>query len=271
MDQRLKAIDMDRVLLFVVVIIVLPVLSACSGRSVFSGIAGRLGQFENDWVEIPSGAFMMGDEQGDDDEEPVHRVYLDTFWISRFEVTNEAFGRCVEAAVCNDLEEGPIGGPRHPVVHVRWEDARTYCNWIGGRLPTEAEWERSARGGLDRARYPWGDQQVTCEHSALNGAQFGYCQGRSVQVGRFAPNRYGLHDMAGNAWEWVADWYDKDYYQAAPESNPTGPETGRYKVIRGGGWNYSVYGLRIAYRSVALPDSRANFIGFRCVLEGPPG
>lgn len=223
-----------------------------------------------DWVQIPAGNFLMGDLEGDDDEKPVHSVDLGVYWITRFEITNQQYNKCVEAGACRTLDVIHSDRVREPVVNVSWQDAQDFCGWMDSRLPTEAEWEKAARGGLEAGRYPWGDAEVTCDQGAENGAQFGYCLGELANVGSYPANGYGLYDMAGNAWEWVADWYAKDYYESSPELNPSGPETGKYKVIRGGGWNYSVYGLRVAYRSVSYPDSRANFIGFRCARTDEP-
>jgi formylglycine-generating enzyme required for sulfatase activity len=223
-----------------------------------------------DWVQIPAGRFLMGDMEGDDDEKPVHSVDLGTFWITRFEITNQQYLKCVQAGACQGQEVMHSDRAREPVVNVSWQDAQDFCVWMEGRLPTEAEWEKAARGGLEAGRYPWGDAEVTCDQRAENGAQFGYCPGERAVVGTYPANGYGLYDVAGNAWEWVADWYSKDYYQSSPDIDPQGPQTGRYKVLRGGGWNYTVYGLRVAYRSVSYPDSRANFIGFRCArTDGP--
>jgi formylglycine-generating enzyme required for sulfatase activity len=216
------------------------------------------------WVKIPAGEFEMGHSEGDDDEKPVHSVYLNTYKIGRYEVTNGQYGKCVQDKVCLPSGSAIAGYEDHPVVNVTWQEAQTFCEWLGGRLPTEAEWEKAARGGLEGRLYPWGNDEVICDLGEENGVQFGYCDGDTIPVGSFGGNGYGLYDMAGNAWEWVADWYDENYYEYSSHENPMGPETGKYRVIRGGAWNYTVYGLRVAYRSVSYPDSRANFIGFRC-------
>jgi formylglycine-generating enzyme required for sulfatase activity len=245
-------------------------ITGCAGiRSSISSSPDRLIP-HGDWVMIPSGSFQMGDEEGDDDEEPVHEVLLDAYWITRYEITNHQYLECVDAGVCSEVAIVQDGLAQHPVVNVNWGEAQDFCAWVGARLPTEAEWEKAARGGLNGGRYPWGKTEVSCDREAKNGAQFGYCSGEALPVGSFPPNGYGLHDMAGNAWEWVADWYDENYYQVTPSNNPTGPEAGIYKIMRGGAWNYTVYGLRVAYRSVSYPESRANFIGFRCARTDVP-
>jgi formylglycine-generating enzyme required for sulfatase activity len=218
----------------------------------------------NYWVEIPAGEFSMGFEEGDDDEIPVHTVYLDSYLIEKYEITNSQYDLCVKAGICpsNGTEKPDLAD--HPAMNLSWSDAQQFCQWINGRLPTEAEWENAARGKLQGKLYPWGNEEVLCDLGAKNGVQFGYCAGDTQPVGSFAANGYGLYDMAGNTWEWVADWYGEDFYQVSPAKNPKGPESGKYRVIRGGAWNYTIYGLRVTYRSVSSPESKANFIGFRC-------
>jgi formylglycine-generating enzyme required for sulfatase activity len=212
----------------------------------------------------------MGAEEGDDDEEPMHNVLLNPYWITSTEITKDQYHACVKAGDCRSSLDSGFSTSNEPVVYVNWFEAQDYCAWVGGRLPTEAEWEKAGRGGLVGARYPWGDSEVSCDTAAPNGAQFGYCAGGLMPVGSFAENGFGLFDMAGNAWEWVSDWYDEDYYHYSPVEDPSGPKDGKYKVIRGGGWNYTVYGLRVAYRSVSFPESQTNFIGFRCVRDTLP-
>jgi formylglycine-generating enzyme required for sulfatase activity len=223
-------------------------------------------------VYIPEGEFEMGSEDGDDNEKPVHTVYLDAYWIDQTEVTNAMYQGCVAAGAC-DLPSNTdyynnASYADHPVVYVSWFDAQAFCEWAGRRLPTEAEWEKAARGGLVGKEYPWGDEAPVCTPSAQNGAQYDPCEGGTLPVKTFAPNGYGLFDMAGNVWELVADWYQKDYYVNSPGNNPQGPSSGRYRVVRGGGWSYNDY-LRVAYRYASSPVYSYYQIGFRCA--GEPG
>jgi formylglycine-generating enzyme required for sulfatase activity len=199
-----------------------------------------------------------------DDEKPVHTVYLKAFWVDQIEVTQAQFKKFVRAEnysanACGD-------GDDYPVACVSWYDAQAYCDWAGRRLPTEAEWEKAARGGLEGKAYPWGDEAPLCAPGAQNGAQYDSCNGQTVPVKTFAANGYGLYDMAGNVWEWVADWYQSDYYANSPSRNPLGPEVGSHRILRGGSWSYNVNYLRVAYRHGDLPEYSASNIGFRCVV-----
>jgi formylglycine-generating enzyme required for sulfatase activity len=221
-------------------------------------------------VYVPAGSFAMGSDEFDD-EKPIHTVYLDTFWIDRTEVSNAQYRRCVEAGVCQVPTTCDLGDPTyddgskkdHPVVCVNWSQARTYCEWAGARLPTEAQWEKAARG-TDGRTYPWGDSQPDC-----NRAQYGGCDGQTVPVGSIAAGTspYGALDIAGNVWEWVADWYDADYYASSPERNPPGPATGAGRVLRGGSWGSHWYSVRAAYRESGYPPARSYRIGFRCAVS----
>lgn len=221
---------------------------------------------------IPSGEFWMGRthttsveqaiilERDRRDDFPAHKVYVDAYYMDKYEVTNEEYARFAEAASAAKPWYWPggkvaKGEERQPIHDVSWKEADSYCRWTGKRLPTEAEWERAARGGLDRMRYPWGDE------GGRGRAHTGSSTGPTA-VGSFAPNAYGLHDMAGNVWEWTNDWYDRDYYPVTPERNPQGVSTGRYKVIRGGGWTDGT--TLNSFRNYADPEMRTSIIGFRC-------
>jgi formylglycine-generating enzyme required for sulfatase activity len=216
-------------------------------------------------VLIPGGAFRMGSDAGGD-ESPIHSVFLETYYIDQYEVTNAHYAACVDAGVCEEVNPSELRDPEFagfPVRYVRWEQAVTYCEWRGGFLPTEAQWEKAARGGLDSMEYPWGDEPGGCEPGAANGAQYAACGASTVAVGSFAPNGYGLYDVVGNVWEWTADWYDRSYYGESPESNPPGPEFGTLRVRRGGSWGFNDDYLRVANRTSVEPVGYAD-IGVRC-------
>ncbi|MBI4401673.1 MAG: formylglycine-generating enzyme family protein [Nitrospirae bacterium] len=220
---------------------------------------------------IPAGEFWMGVDGpiGLDDERPRHKVWLEAFAMDHYEVTTSRYARFLAATGRTPpwLWESvnlAIHGDR-PVIGVDWYDADTYCRWAGKRLPTEAEWEKAARG-TDERRYPWGNQVPTAElanHAV--GARFSYSQAL-MPVGRYdkAASPFGLYDMAGNVWEWVQDWYDGGYYERSPERNPIGPEQGQFKVLRGGSWSELPKYLLTYGRFKLPPTTRNSYTGFRC-------
>jgi len=213
-------------------------------------------------VAVPAGQFLMGSD-GDDDEKPQHRVTLDGFHIDKYEVTNALYGKFMSATGRRAPEywnDSKFNSPQQPVVGVSWQDADAYCRWAGKRLPTEAEWEKAARG-TDGRRYPWGDQW---EASRANSRESG--RGSTVEVSSYptGASPYGAYNMAGNVWEWAGDWYDKEYYKRSPDRNPKGPDAGTDRVVRGGSWDSSPFALRAADRGSDAQDSRLNYLGFRC-------
>ena len=223
-------------------------------------------------VRIPAGEFLMGSEMGYPAERPVHRVSVEAFYLGVHPVTNEQYARFVAETGHRlpylddrrvqqenwhpETHTHPLARAKHPVVLVSWRDAQAYCEWAGGRLPTEAEWEWAARGGAEGKLYPWGDDidPVFANYDNPNG---------TTPVCSYPANGYGLHDMAGNVWEWVADWYDPHYYARSPRENPLGPETGTTKILRGGAWLLFPEFCRVAYRFRNSPNFRFNLIGFR--------
>jgi formylglycine-generating enzyme required for sulfatase activity len=244
-----------------------------------------------DMALVTAGEFLMGspdvDPKAGDDEKPQHTVDLEAFWIDRTEVTNgqyvqflNAIGShtgacggydCVETQVEDKYshilrrnQDGQYmverGFENHPVTQVSWYGAQAYCAWAGTRLPTEAEWEKATRGTDGRA-YPWSSESPNCDK-----AQYGECGGATVPVGSrpAGASPYGVLDMAGNVWEWVADWYDPAYYGSSPAQNPQGPDSGVRKVFRGGSWGYPPAFLRTTDRARNRPTYAGFNVGFRC-------
>ncbi|HMV55905.1 MAG TPA: SUMF1/EgtB/PvdO family nonheme iron enzyme [Nitrospira sp.] len=252
--------------------------AAASGTSA-EGIKGKDGA---PMVLIPAGPFTMGSNDGLPAERPEHTVTLDAFYIDRYEVSMKHYRSFLveakhDAPPTWDDEAAETVGDR-PAVGMGWADAKAYCAWAGKRLPTEAEWEKAARG-TDGRRYPWGQMQPFVDIANYNRGVWvseavtltsvsGGVEGMSVRHGLKEGGRspYGLHHMAGNAAEWVADWYDREYYSKSPEKNPTGPETGEKKVIRGGSWSDLPVALRSSARVSAEPDFQDRAIGFRCAM-----
>ncbi len=218
---------------------------------------------------IAAGEFDMGSTSGSGNERPVHRVFLDAYYIDRYEVTNALYRKCVQAGTCTPPSD--VRSFKHtnyynnqsldeyPVIWVNWEQARTFCEWRGARLPTEAEWEKAARGGLEGKLYTWGDDAPDCKRANFTG-----CAGDANQAGSYAPNGYELFDMAGNVWEWVNDYYSSTYYRSSPASNPAGPAASVYRVVRGGAWDYYSDYLRVSTRLQRSPGDSQGSTGFRC-------
>jgi len=214
-------------------------------------------------IYVPPGDFNMGTFGSY--EEALHTVYLDGYWIYKTEVTNAMFRLCIELGECTE-PVGQYGWWDRPFEYASWGDAYIYCRWAENRLPTEAEWEKAARG-TDGRTYPWGEG---IDHSLA--LYDNYKGGGTTKVGSYpeGASPYGLLDMAGNVWEWVADWYDDSYYQNSPAQNPPGPESGGlwpYRVLRGGSYNSSIEELRSAYR---MFDRSSTVHGFRCASSTKP-
>jgi formylglycine-generating enzyme required for sulfatase activity len=210
---------------------------------------------------VPAGEFIMGS----------NTVYLDAFWIDKTEVTNAMYARCVHAGTCSaprssrshtrEIYYGDHEFDDYPVIYVSWMDAQNYCSWAGGRLPTEAEWEKAARG-TDGRTFPWGEVDPSGFVDLLN-----YRAQDTTEVGIYpaGASPYGALDMAGNVSEWVADWLSLDYYNNPPPANPSGPDSGEYRVWRGGSWATSLTELvRTSSRTGNFPTDASGGIGFRC-------
>jgi iron(II)-dependent oxidoreductase len=217
------------------------------------------GDVHDEAIFIPGGKFFMGAADGDSDEEPVHEVSVASFYMDVHEVTNAQYKVFAEATSrpLPPFWQPEFDKPDEPVVGVSWDDAQVYAAWAGKRLPTEAEWEYAARGGMAGQKYFWGD---TPDKRFANYGSFGI-----VQVKKFAPNPYGLHDMTGNVWEWCSDWYAPDFYAVSPDAEVTGPVAGALKVLRGGAWYCGPDEVRSANRFYSAPDARSYTVGFRCV------
>ena len=196
----------------------------------------------------------------------------DAFWIDKFEVTNALYKKCEDAGKCStpsdrksytrDSYYGNSQFDNYPVIYISWNDANAFCTWVGRRLPTEAEWEKAARG-TEKWTYSWGN---TFDKNLLNSSEGG--RGDTTAVGSYpsGANPYGALDMSGNVWEWVADWYDSYYYSISPRNNPRGPSSGGYRVLRGGSFYTNADSARAMSRSFILkPDNRLGYVGFRCV------
>jgi len=229
-------------------------------------------------ILIPAGSFQMGCDVNNSaescfrDEQPLHTVNLDAYYIDKYEVTNVRYKACVDAGGCTAPQYssswtrpsyyGNATYNNFPVINVTWHQANAFCVWAGKRLPTEAEWEKAARGGSDTRKYPWGNGAP--DSTLLN---YNRNVDDTTAVGSYpaGASPYGVMDMAGNVWEWVNDWYQADYYSVSPGSNPQGPATGQFRVVRGGSWGSSGSRVRSAYRNYVHPDGWGNGNGFRCV------
>ena len=224
-----------------------------------------------EWINIPAGNFQMGDNfsEGSSDELPVHTVYLSAYKISKYEVTFDQYDAfCDDTGRSKPVDIGWGRGTR-PVLKVSWNDAKAFCDWMSQKtgknihLPTEAQWEKAARG-TDQRRYPWGNSDPSCSIVRYN-----FCQEGTMPVGSYSSgvSPYGTHDMAGNVWEWCSDRYSSTYYSSSPGSNPKGPSSGSTRVGRGGGWYHGAYGVRSAYRSNAIPSYTSDYVGFRLAQD----
>jgi formylglycine-generating enzyme len=226
-------------------------------------------------VRIPEGWFLMGSDVGQDNERPVHRVWVDAFSLAACQVTNDDYARFLSAtgnAPPPFWNDANFNHPQQPVVAVSWFEAIKYCDWLSAttgrrcRLPTEAEWERAARGGIEGQLFPWGNDPP----ASLPDYDKRWKSGPEP-VARYEPNAFGLYDICANVHEWCSDWYQPHYYAASPERNPLGPESGERRASRGGSWRHHIKVTRCAARSSIPPQFQYADYGFRvaCELTNP--
>lgn len=234
----------------------------------------------SEMVYIPAGSFMMGASEENLQamfwDKPAHEVVLDAFWIDKYEVTNDQFAKCVATGYCVQPRllssqtqteyYGKADFADYPVIYVDWNQASYYCNWVGKRLPTEAEWEKAARG-TDSRIYPWGNNGDPANLMNVDRLQ----DGDTEKVGSYpdGASPYGVLDMGGNVWEWTADLFDKDYYTYSPTENPTGSSEGQIHAVRGLSWAYVFPNKLITTRNKADAYTYTYDLGFRCALSAP--
>ena len=256
---------------------------------------GGLDNFPHDMAPIPAGEFLMGGNDNDalDNEKPQHTVYIDAFYMDMYEVTNVKYKKFIDEnpdwgknSILSEYHDGdylrlwngndyPKDKDYHPVVYVSWYAAMAYARWVGKRLPTEAEWEKASRGGLNNKKYPWGNFRNPSKANYGN-----YVRG-TTPVGSYSPNDYGLYDVSGNVWEWCLDAYNQNFYDASPRDNPISGEsltgiTNNFmhiktrRVLRGGSRSSKHDYIRVAYRGSGDPTGTSDNVGFRCVKEQIP-
>lgn len=258
---------------------------ACAGSLIFScskdDSKNDADSHHEGMVLVEAGEFLMGSNDGYADEKPVHKVYIEKFYMDTYEVTNAQYceflnrqgDQAESGTIWINLEDGGCrivkqdgkyiphnGYAAHPVVMVTWHGASDYAAWAGKRLPTEAEWEYACRGGRSSASYTYSGSNQPNEVAWYEDN----AGGSTHPVGSKKANELGIYDMSGNVWEWCQDWLDLEYYSASPHKNPTGPDMGNFRVTRGGSWDDAAKGIRCTCRGGSVPSSSYNYLGFRC-------
>jgi formylglycine-generating enzyme required for sulfatase activity len=251
------------------------VFAACNSIGSKKGMPSSA-PVRNEMTAVPAGWFWMGSEDGEQDEKPIHRVWLDSFFIDRFPVTNAQYDVFLNDAGYEKplyWDDGRCNDPNQPVVGISWADAVAYCSWRSKKegaaitLPTEAQWEKAARGD-DKRKYPWGNEPPDNKRAPTGILE----KMPKVGVCELGRSPFGVSDLVGNVWNWCLDWYEKDYYRKSGERNPAGPESGMRKVVRGGNFGFlgccsgtPAYALRTSRRNSFHRSIQKKSIGFRCV------
>jgi len=215
-------------------------------------------------VFVQGGTFQMGSNDGGSDEKPIHSVTLSDYYISKYEVTFAEYDKFCESTGRTKPSDYGWGRGNRPVINVSWNDAAAYCTWAGGRLPTEAEWEYAAKGGASATLSHQYSGSANIDEVAWYSSNSG---SKTHEVGIKQPNELGIYDMSGNVWEWCNDWYDENYYKDSPKTNPQGPSSGTYRVLRGGSWNNAYNNCRSADRNRSNPTGAFINYGFRFVQD----
>jgi len=223
-----------------------------------------------DWVWVPGGSFLMGSDEGNDDEKPSHIVTVDGFYLSKYEVTFNLYDKFCEATGRSKPDDEGWGRGNRPAINVSWNDAVAFCEWLSKktgtaiRLPTEAEWEYAARGGSRSMGFMYSGSDDPDQVSWYNENS----DNQTHPVGQKDPNELGLYDMSGNVWEWCLDRYDRNYYEYSPSNNPFGPVEGVFRLFRGGSWYFGTDRLRSTFRNYSRPERSYSSVGFRVLMEG---
>lgn len=290
-QRRLSGVSTSILLLSLIVSYVIGALPIFAGDETYTVYLPSIdNQPPPDFAEkvlIPAGSFQMGCDPNRENEfecdletnyDLLHTVALSAYRIDKYEVTNSRYWACADAGTCTPpvrsgsfTRDSYYANPTYanfPVVNVTWAQADSFCRWSGGMLPTEAQWEKAARGSTDTRMFPWGDAPINC--TLANGRTApgvdGQCQSDTTEVGRYpdGASPYGVLDMSGNVYEWVNDWLSGLYYEDSPAVDPTGPASGEYKVLRGGSFLSFAEGLHVAFRLGNVPDDDDVAVGFRC-------
>ncbi len=269
------------------VLILLLFIASCVTASLLSQVNNetKIVKVPTGMVLIPTGEFEMGSKKGDRDEKPIHTVHLDAYYIDKHEVTVGEYKKFINATGHSALPDSVFRcspTDQHPVVGVSWHDAMAYAKWAGKRLPTEAEWEKAARGGLIGQKYPWGNEIDSNKANYNKNTKSGTHDEQTTPIRKYSANTYGLFDMSGNVAEWCLDAYQKNYYANSPQRNPIAgaenlnqiinnfKDVKTRRVVRGGSWSFNAKSVRVANRMGEKPSLLSSDVGFRCIRDVNP-